>query len=93
MKHPFLPLPPAPLNLPPHSYSPPSPPWTLPQPPWKKMSSWPHWLFPTSIAVLLEINKAAHGGRYLSGFGRAEESEGVVVRAVLARSQEQNEDT
>ncbi|KAF8671823.1 hypothetical protein RHS04_08086 [Rhizoctonia solani] len=50
----------------------------------------PTLLHGTSIAALLEIDEAAYRERCLSGFGRAEASEGVVVRAVLARLEEQH---
>ncbi|KAF8720239.1 GAG-pre-integrase domain, partial [Rhizoctonia solani] len=50
----------------------------------------PTLLHGTSVAALLEIDEAAYRERCLSGFGRAEASEGVVVRAVLARLEEQH---
>ncbi|CCO36267.1 hypothetical protein BN14_10398 [Rhizoctonia solani AG-1 IB] len=48
----------------------------------------PTLLHGTSVAALLEIDESAYRERCLSGFGRAEASEGVVVRAVLARLDE-----
>ncbi|CCO35187.1 hypothetical protein RSOLAG1IB_10488 [Rhizoctonia solani AG-1 IB] len=48
----------------------------------------PTLLHDTSVAALLEIDESAYRERCLSGFGRAESSEGVVVRAVLARLDE-----
>ncbi|KAG8727501.1 hypothetical protein FRC11_013032, partial [Ceratobasidium sp. 423] len=41
-----------------------------------------------SVASILGIDEAAYRERCLSGFGRAEASEGVVLRAVLARLDE-----
>jgi hypothetical protein len=54
----------------------------------------PTLLHATSVAALLEIDESveidesAYRERCLSGFGRAEASEGVVIRAVLARLDE-----
>ncbi|QRW23885.1 cytochrome P450 family protein [Rhizoctonia solani] len=50
----------------------------------------PHPLARHVRCRLLEIDEAAYRERCLSGFGRAEASEGVVVRAVLARLEEQH---